>query len=40
MDDKEVRFKFDIRHDTPEGVAREMVRELKLNESFYEIISR
>lgn len=38
MDGKEVRFDFDTLRDTPEGVAREMVRELSLNESLYEVI--
>lgn len=36
--EKEVTFDFDIQNDTTEGVAKEMVRELKLNTSYIEVI--
>jgi hypothetical protein len=38
--DKEVTFDFDTSTDTPEGVAQEMVKELQLNESQIDVISK
>ncbi len=37
---KEVIFEFDRSTDTPEGVAREMVKELGLNHSNIEVITK
>lgn len=38
--DKDVTFDFDTTTDTPEGVAQEMVKELQLNESQIDVISK
>lgn len=38
--DKEVTFEFDSNNDTPDGVAQEMVKELRLNQSQVEVISK
>ena len=37
---KEVTFDFDTSSDTPEGVAKEMVKELRLHDSQIEVISK
>lgn len=36
--EQEVTFDFDIMNDTTEGVAKEMVRELKLNSGYIDVI--
>jgi hypothetical protein len=38
--EKEVTFDFDITTDTPSGVAYEMVKELQLNQSYIDVISK
>lgn len=38
--EKEVTFDFNVKNDTPIGVAAEMVKELQLNQNYIDIISK